>query len=49
MLPGVGALYRELGFQEVGLRARYYSDQEDAVVMTKWCGDMMVVHHETTR
>jgi len=46
---GARELYRRLGFQTVGLRRGYYSDREDAVVMTKWCGDMMGMHHETTR
>ena len=27
------ALYRELGFREAGLRKRYYSDGEDALIM----------------
>jgi ribosomal-protein-alanine N-acetyltransferase len=43
------AMYRRLGFEEVGLRVRYYSDREDAVVMTRRCGDMMGMHHETAR
>ncbi|MCR5088407.1 MAG: ribosomal protein S18-alanine N-acetyltransferase [Oscillospiraceae bacterium] len=31
------ALYRRLGYTEVGLRRNYYRDpQEDAVLMTKW-------------
>ena len=28
------ALYRGLGYQEAGLRKRYYSDGEDALIMT---------------
>lgn len=28
------ALYTSLGFERVGLRKRYYSDGEDAVLMT---------------
>ena len=28
------ALYTSLGFERVGLRTRYYSDGEDAVLMT---------------
>lgn len=32
------ALYRGLGFQEVGLRRRYYADGEDAVVLHRSIG-----------
>jgi len=28
------ALYRGLGYQEAGIRKRYYSDGEDALIMT---------------
>lgn len=28
------ALYRQLGFEPVGLRRRYYKNGEDAVIMT---------------
>lgn len=45
---GARALYRSMGYHEASLRKRYYSDQEDAIVMTKKCDDIMVMHHEAT-
>jgi ribosomal-protein-alanine N-acetyltransferase len=37
---GARAFYRAIGFQEVGCRARYYPDQEDAVLLTYCVGPM---------
>jgi ribosomal-protein-alanine N-acetyltransferase len=46
---GAKGLYSSLGYQEKGLRRKYYADGEDAIVMTKvpeGC-DMIGVDHET--
>ncbi len=46
---GAKSLYSSLGYQEKGLRRKYYADGEDAVVMTKvpQGRDMIGVDHET--
>ena len=35
---GAQALYRAFGFAPAGIRARYYENTEDAIVM--WCHDI---------
>ena len=35
---GAQALYRSFGFAPAGVRARYYENVEDAIVM--WCHDI---------
>lgn len=37
------ALYRALGFESIGMRPRYYSDREDAVIME---GPLPLDHHD---
>ncbi len=36
--PGAQELYRRFGFNPAGVRARYYENTEDAIVM--WCNDI---------
>ncbi|NEN04444.1 GNAT family N-acetyltransferase [Diaminobutyricibacter tongyongensis] len=54
--PGAQALYRMLGFEEIGVRPHYYQpDDVDAIVMrvdvaparTEWAGDPAVVEGES--
>jgi ribosomal-protein-alanine N-acetyltransferase len=35
---GAQELYRRFGFNPAGVRARYYENTEDAIVM--WCNDI---------
>ena len=37
---GAQALYREFGFIPAGVRAKYYENVEDAIVM--WCNDLVL-------